>query len=123
MFQIGLVVIVKQNLLRNSIIKAYVGADFRHTCYDWFGDVALQRVNQADDSQLAKQKVVCMVGQIILGILGVLIGGGGLIAFVVGLVKPPKVSPEELAAFEEKKRKEKKHYGRLWSNFKYWYWW
>ena len=25
--------------------------------------------------------------------------------------------------FEEKKRKEKKHYGRLWSNFKYWYWW
>lgn len=123
MFQIGLVVIVKQNLLRNSIIKAYVGADFRHTCYDWFGDVALQRVNQADDSQLAKQKVACMVGQIILGILGVLIGGGGLIAFVVGLVKPPKVSPEELAAFEEKKRKEKKHYGRLWSNFKYWYWW
>ena len=93
MFQIGLVVIVKQNLLRNSIIKAYVGADFRHTCYDWFGDIALQRVNQADDSQLAKQKVVCMVGQIILGILGVLIGGGGLIAFVVGLVKPPKVSP------------------------------
>lgn len=123
MFQIGLVVIVKQNLLRNSIIKAYVGADFRHTCYDWFGDIALQRVNQADDSQLAKQKVVCMVGQIILGILGVLIGGGGLIAFVVGLVKPPKVSPEELAAFEEKKRKEKKHYGRLWFNFKYWYWW
>lgn len=123
MFQIGLVVIVKQNLLRNSIIKAYVGADFRHTCYDWFGDVALQRVNQADDSQLAKQKVVCMVGQIILGILGVLIGGGGLIAFVVGLVKPPKVSPEELAAFEEKKRKEKKHYSRLWFNFKYWYWW
>lgn len=53
MFQIGLVVIVKQNLLRNSIIKAYVGADFRHTCYDWFGDIALQRVNQADDSQLA----------------------------------------------------------------------
>lgn len=123
MFQIGLVVIVKQNLLRNSIIKAYVGADFRHTCYDWFGDIALQRVNQADDSQLAKQKVVCMVGQIILGILGVLIGGGGLIAFVVGLVKPPKVSPEELAAFEEKKRKEKKHYSRLWFNFKYWYWW
>uniref|UniRef100_UPI004057C686 hypothetical protein n=1 Tax=Alistipes sp. TaxID=1872444 RepID=UPI004057C686 len=64
-----------------------------------------------------------MVGQIILGILGVLIGGGGLIAFVVGLVKPLKVSPEELAAFEEKIRKEKKHYGRLWSNFKYWYWW
>ncbi len=123
MFQIGLVVIVKQNLLRNSIIKAYVGTHFRHTCYNRFGDVALQRVNQANDSQLAKQKVVCMVGQIILGILGVLIGGGGLIAFVVGLVKPPKVSPEELAAFEEKKRKEKKHYGRLWSNFKYWYWW
>ena len=123
MFQIGLVVIAKQNLLRISKTKAYVGTHFRHTCYDWFGGVALQRVNQADDSQLAKQKVVCMVGQIILGILGVLIGGGGLIAFVVGLVKPPKVSPEELAAFEEKKRKEKKHYGRLWSNFKYWYWW
>lgn len=49
-----------------------------------------------------------MVGQIILGVLGVLIGGGGLIAFVIGLVKPPKVSPEELAAFEEKKLKEKK---------------
>ena len=48
-----------------------------------------------------------MVGQIILGVLGVLIGGGGLIAFVIGLVKPPKVSPEELAAFEEKKLKEK----------------
>ena len=123
MFQIGLVVIAKQNLLRISKTKAYVGTHFRHTCYDWFGDVALQRVNQADDSQLAKQKIACMVGQIILGILGVLIGGGGLIAFVVGLVKPPKVSPEELAAFEEKKRKEKKHYGRLWSNFKYWYWW
>ena len=123
MFQIGLVVIAKQNLLRISKTKAYVGTHFRYTCYDWFGGIALQRVNQADDSQLAKQKVVCMVGQIILGILGVLIGGGGLIAFVVGLVKPPKVSPEELAAFEEKKRKEKKHYGRLWSNFKYWYWW
>lgn len=123
MFQIGLVVIAKQNLLRISKTKAYVGTHFRHTCYDWFGGVALQRVNQADDSQLAKQKIACMVGQIILGILGVLIGGGGLIAFVVGLVKPPKVSPEELAAFEEKKRKEKKHYGRLWSNFKYWYWW
>ena len=123
MFQIGLVVIAKQNLLRISKTKAYVGTHFRHTCYDWFGGIALQRVNQADDSLLAKQKVVCMVGQIILGILGVLIGGGGLIAFVVGLVKPPKVSPEELAAFEEKKRKEKKHYGRLWSNFKYWYWW
>ena len=123
MFQIGLVVIAKQNLLRISKTKAYVGTHFRHTCYDWFGDVALQRVNQADDSQLAKQKIACMVGQIILGILGVLIGGGGLSAFVVGLVKPPKVSPEELAAFEEKKRKEKKHYGRLWSNFKYWYWW
>ena len=123
MFQIGLVVIAKQNLLRISKTKAYVGTHFRYTCYDWFGDVALQRVNQADDSQLAKQKIACMVGQIILGILGVLIGGGGLIAFVVGLVKPPKVSPEELAAFEEKKRKEKKHYGRLWSNFKYWYWW
>ena len=123
MFQIGLVVIAKQNLLRISKTKAYVGTHFRYTCYDWFGCIALQRVNQADDSLLAKQKVVCMVGQIILGILGVLIGGGGLIAFVVGLVKPPKVSPEELAAFEEKKRKEKKHYGRLWSNFKYWYWW
>ena len=123
MFQIGLVVIAKQNLLRISKTKAYVGTHFRYTCYDWFGGIALQRVNQADDSLLAKQKVVCMVGQIILGILGVLIGGGGLIAFVVGLVKPPKVSPEELAAFEEKKRKEKKHYGRLWSNFKYWYWW
>lgn len=123
MFQIGLVVIAKQNLLRISKTKAYVGTHFRHTCYDWFGGVALQRVNQADDSQLAKQKIACMVGQIILGILGVLIGGGGLIAFVVGLVKPPKVSPEELAEFEEKKRKEKKHYGRLWSNFKYWYWW
>ena len=49
-----------------------------------------------------------MVGQIILGVLGVLIGGGGLIAFVIELVKPPKVSPEELAAFEEKKLKEKK---------------
>ena len=101
----------------------YVGTHSRYTCYDWLGGIALQRVNQADDSQLAKQKIACMVGQIILGILGVLIGGGGLIAFVVGLVKPPKVSPEELAAFEEKKRKEKKHYGRLWSNFKYWYWW
>lgn len=123
MFQIGLVVIAKQNLLRISKTKAYVGTHFRHTCYDWSGGVALQRVNQADDSQLAKQKIACMLGQIILGILGVLIGGGGLIAFVVGLVKPPKVSPEELAAFEEKKRKEKKHYGRLWSNFKYWYWW
>ena len=123
MFQIGLVVIAKQILLRISKTKAYVGTHFRYTCYDWFGGIALQRVNQADDSLLAKQKVVCMVGQIILGILGVLIGGGGLIAFVVGLVKPPKVSPEELAAFEEKKRKEKKHYGRLWSNFKYWYWW
>ena len=123
MFQIGLVVIAKQNLLRISKTKAYVGTHFRYTCYDWFGGIALQRVNQADDSQLAKQKVACMVGQIILGVLGVLIGGGGLIAFVVGLVKPPKVSPEELAAFEEKKRKEKKHYGRLWSNFKRWYWW
>ena len=76
MFQIGLVVIAKQNLLRISKTKAYVGTHFRHTCYDWFGDVALQRVNQADDSQLAKQKIACMVGQIILGILGVLIGGG-----------------------------------------------
>lgn len=53
MFQIGLVVIVKQNLLRNSIIKDYVGTHSRYTCYDWLGGVALQRVNQADDSQLA----------------------------------------------------------------------
>ena len=44
-----------------------------------------------------------MVGQIILGILGVLIGGGGLIAFVVGLVKPPKVSPEVLGVFDMSK--------------------
>ena len=68
MFQIGLVVIAKQNLLRISKTKAYVGTHFRYTCYDWFGGIALQRVNQADDSLLAKQKVVCMVGQIILGI-------------------------------------------------------
>jgi len=33
--------------------NSYVGTHFRHTCYDWFGGVALQRVNQADDSQLA----------------------------------------------------------------------
>lgn len=64
-----------------------------------------------------------MVGQIIFGVLGLLIGGIGLIAFIIALVKPIKISPEELAAFEEKKRKEKKHYGRLGSNFKYWYWW
>lgn len=50
-----------------------------------------------------------MVGQIILGVLGVLIGGGGLIAFVVELIWPKHLSPEELAAFEERKSKEKKY--------------
>ena len=49
-----------------------------------------------------------MVGQIILGVLGVLIGSGGLIAFVIGLVKPPKVSPEELADFDERNLKKSK---------------
>ena len=49
-----------------------------------------------------------MVGQIILGVLGVLIGGGGLIAFVIWLVKPPKVSPEELADFDERNMKKSK---------------
>ena len=49
-----------------------------------------------------------MVWQIVFGVLGILIGGGGLIAFVVGLIRPPRISPEELAAFEERKRKEKK---------------
>lgn len=53
MFQIGLVVIAKQILLRISKTKAYVGTHSRYTCYDWLGGVALQRVNQADDSQLA----------------------------------------------------------------------
>ena len=78
MFQIGLVVIVKQNLLRNSIIKAYVGADFRHTCYDWFGDVALQRVNQADDSLVVQKEVADMIitnklGFAITVIVGILV--------------------------------------------------
>ncbi|MBR2961686.1 MAG: hypothetical protein IKC42_01475 [Alistipes sp.] len=52
-----------------------------------------------------------MVWQIVFGVLGILIGGGGLIAFVVGLIRPPRISPEELAAFEERKRKEKKRVG------------
>ena len=33
--------------------QGYVGTHSRYTCYDWLGGVALQRVNQADDSQLA----------------------------------------------------------------------
>lgn len=49
-----------------------------------------------------------MVGQIIWGILGVLIGGGGLMAFIVGLIKPNHISPEELAAFEERNKKKSK---------------
>ena len=49
-----------------------------------------------------------MVGQIILGVLGILIGGGGLIAFIVGLIKPNHISPEELAAFEERNKKNSK---------------
>lgn len=60
-----------------------------------------------------------MVGQIILGILGVLIGGGGLIAFVVGLIRPPRITTEELAAFEERKRKEKKRIGGAKLKFNY----
>ena len=49
-----------------------------------------------------------MVGQIILGVLGILIGGGGLMAFIVGLIKPNHISPEELAAFEERNKKKSK---------------
>lgn len=48
-----------------------------------------------------------MVGQIILGVLGILIGGS-LIAFIVGLIKPNHISPEELAAFEERNKKNSK---------------
>lgn len=49
-----------------------------------------------------------MVGQIILGVLGVLIGGGGLIAFAIELIYPKHLSPEELAAFEERNKKKSK---------------
>ena len=49
-----------------------------------------------------------MVGQIIWGILGILFGGGGLIAFVVGLIWPKHLSPEELAAFEERNKNKNK---------------
>ena len=69
-----------------------------------------------------------MVGQIIFGTLGILIGGGGLIAFIVGLIWPPRISPEELAAFEERQRKKKRHLGGPKLNFNYnvvygsWFW-
>ena len=49
-----------------------------------------------------------MVGQIILGVLGVLIGGGGLIAFVVSLVKYSSVSEEEKALRKREYEKAKK---------------
>ena len=60
-----------------------------------------------------------MVGQIILGVLGIVIGGGTLIAFVVGLIRPSRISAEELAAFEERKRKEKKRIGGANLKFNY----
>ena len=60
-----------------------------------------------------------MVGQIIFGILATLIGGGSLIAFVVRLIKPIRISPEELVAFEERKRKEKKRIGGPKMKFNY----
>ena len=49
-----------------------------------------------------------MVGQIILGVLGILIGGGGLIAFVVSLVKSSSVSEEEKALRKREYEKAKK---------------
>ena len=63
-------------------------------------------MHQADNSQLAKQKVVCMVGQIILGALGIIFGGAIVVGLAVMFIKPNRISTEELAAFEEKNKKK-----------------
>ena len=65
-------------------------------------------MHQADDSQLAKQKVVHMVGQIILGALGIIFGGAIVVGFAVMFIKPNRISTEELAAFEGKNKKKSK---------------
>ena len=50
-----------------------------------------------------------MIGQIILGALGIIFGGAIVVGFAVMFIKPNRISSEELAAFEERKSKEKKY--------------
>lgn len=49
-----------------------------------------------------------MVRQIIWGVLGILIGGGGLIAFIVSIAKSPPVSEEEKALRKQEFEKAKR---------------